>query len=221
MNNGIIKKYYEKQGAQYGINSLRRKKMLGLILEEGVEKKRILDIGCATGYVGKELKRENNILAGVDISEANLAEAKKYYDETCLMDVESDGWPQNLLQNPFDIVIAGEITEHLFDQDGFLQKVKKVMKPEGRFILTTPNFLLWNNRIRILLGQYGMKEMYNDKSHIHLLSYRGFQEKIRNAGYRNVREDNIWYPNYLEKIHRILPPNLFVFQTIIKLEKIR
>lgn len=213
-----MKQYYGARGLQYGMNSLRKKKLLQLIYEEGLENKRILDIGCATGFFGKELKRENNTVIGVDISEKLIDEAKKTLDEAYVLDIENEEWPKQFIENPFDIIICAEVIEHLFDQDAFLKKLKTIMKPEAKLIITSPNFLVWNNRIKMLIGRYGIKEVFNDMSHIHLLSYNGLLSKIKNAGFQIVAENHVWYPNWLEKIHYFLPPNLFVYQAIIKLQ---
>jgi len=41
--------------------------------------------------------------------------------------------------NCFDAVTAFELIEHLFDPDHFLKEVYRVLKPEGTFVLSTPN----------------------------------------------------------------------------------
>ncbi|MFA4872192.1 MAG: radical SAM protein [Patescibacteria group bacterium] len=213
-----IKKYYN-QVSDYGMNSLRRKKILSLagdkVAQAGV---RILDLGCASGYLAKELKRGDNFVAGLDISEKYAGELKEQLDFFAVMNVESDEWPMEFLDHKFDLIIMAEVLEHLFDQPGFLDKLKTILKPDGEIIISTPNFLLWNNRIRMLFGQYGEKEYFYDYGHIHLLSYDGLKKLISRAGYEITVENNIWYPNNLEKWLDYPPPNLFVFQSIFKIK---
>lgn len=218
MAENIIQQYYDQRGFGYGMNKLRKKKILELVLEEGIENKRILDLGCATGFFSKDLKKENNIVIGIDISEKLIDEAKKVLDEAYAMDIENNDWPKQLIENPFDIIICSELIEHLFDQESFLKKVRLVLKPNGKIIFTTPNFLIWNNRIKMLLGRYGLKEVFNDRSHIHLLSYKGLIAMISQAGFWVVGESHVWYPNWLEKFHKLIPPSLFVYQAIIKVQ---
>lgn len=55
--------------------------------------------------------------------------------------------------NMFDYVFAGEIIEHLYDTDFFMEEVRRVLKPNGIFILTTPNFLSFGRRIYYLFGK--------------------------------------------------------------------
>lgn len=213
-----IKRYYNETRVDYGINSLRRKKILNLAFKNDLSGKRILDIGCASGYLARELKRQDNFVAGIDISEKFADQLKKEIDYFSVLDVERGEWPDDFLKNKFDLIISAELLEHLFDQDNFLIRLKELLKPSGQIIITTPNFLIWNNRLRMLLGRYGAKEILFDEGHIHLLSYCGLKEKIKKCGFKIIGEDNIWYPNKLEKIKKFLPPNLFVFQTIIKIK---
>jgi len=213
----IIKKYYN-QITSYGMNSFRRKKILNLINIDNLKNKRILDMACASGYLARELKQSNNYVAAIDISEENISKVKHQIDKTVVLDIENEDWPTEFINNKFDIIIAGEIIEHLFDQENFLKKIKQLLKSDSILIMTTPNFLLWNNRLRMFFGQYGEKEVLYDKSHIHLLSYYGFKKLLEKSAFNIVAEDNIWYPNKLEKVKKFLPPNLFIFQSIFKLK---
>jgi len=70
----------------------------------------------------------------------------------------------------------------------------------------------------MLFGQYGEKEILYDQSHIHLLSYDGFKKLLAESGFKIMTQNNILYPNKLEKIKNFLPANLFVFQSIFKLK---
>lgn len=56
--------------------------------------------------------------------------------------------------NFFDLVFAGEIIEHIIDTDMFIRDIYRVTKPGGVLIITTPNLASFENRVRILFGQY-------------------------------------------------------------------
>jgi len=215
----IVKNYYNSK-TNYGMNSLRKKKILDLINIKELTNKKILDIGCASGYLSQELKQADNYVVGIDISATNLAKISSAIDKTLVLDIENDAWPESFTKNKFDVIIMAEIIEHLFDQDNLLKKLKQILQSSGFIILTTPNFLTWNNRLRMLFGKYGDKEILYDKSHINLLSYVGLKKKLNQHNFKIIQENNLWYPNYLEKIKNILPANLFVFQSIFKIKMI-
>ena len=214
----ILEKYYNNIDKKYGINSLRKKKILSLAALEDSSKSRIMDIGCAEGYLSAALKKPSNYVVGLDISEKNINEAKKVLDQAIVFDIESEDWPNDFIENKFDLIVCAEVIEHLFDQDGAIAKISKILKPDGRLIISSPNFLVWNNRLRILFGHYGAKEIFFDQGHIHLLSYNGLKDKFEKNGFQIVAEDNLWYPNNLEFFKLILPKNLFIYQSIICLK---
>lgn len=211
-----ISKYYNEVRTDYGINSLRRKKILSLLGE--TPGRRILDVGCASGYLAKDIKSRGHWVAGADVSGRYEQDLKSSLDDFSVLNIEEDVWPTGWRENRFDTVIAAEIVEHLFYPEKFFDNLKKILNPGGEIILSTPNFLVWNNRLRLLLGRWTDKEIFFDRGHIRLFSYQSIVGLIEKQGYKIIQADHVWYPNSLEKIHAALPPNLFVFQTIIKIK---
>jgi SAM-dependent methyltransferase len=53
-----------------------------------------------------------------------------------------------------DVVLAGEIIEHIVDTEGFLREIGRVLSPGGAVVLTTPNILWWKHRLELLAGRY-------------------------------------------------------------------
>jgi 2-polyprenyl-3-methyl-5-hydroxy-6-metoxy-1,4-benzoquinol methylase len=84
-----------------------------------------------------------------------------------------------------DTVFALEVLEHMVDTDRFLDECRRILKPSGWLILSTPNICGWRNRIRVPLGKYpeGLEyktfvhhvRLYNTPTLRTHLSERGFQ----------------------------------------------
>jgi len=53
-----------------------------------------------------------------------------------------------------DVVLAGEIIEHVVDTESFLREIHRVLRPGGATVLSTPNVLWWKHRVRALAGRY-------------------------------------------------------------------
>ncbi len=67
---------------------------------------------------------------------------------------ELDPWP-HIANATFDAVLLGEVIEHVLNHPaGLLGEVRRVLKPGGLLILTTPNPATLLNVIRILRGTY-------------------------------------------------------------------
>jgi SAM-dependent methyltransferase len=53
----------------------------------------------------------------------------------------------------FDLVFMGEIIEHIYDIEQCLKEMRRVLRPGGMLVLTTPNLAAWYNRILLLCGR--------------------------------------------------------------------
>jgi 2-polyprenyl-3-methyl-5-hydroxy-6-metoxy-1,4-benzoquinol methylase len=100
----------------------------------------VLDIACGTGYGSNFLRKAGaKEVFGVDVSAETIRFASLYYkkDEVSFFIADATGLPfENSI---FDVVISFETIEHLGKYRDFLIEVKRVLKPEGCLICSTPN----------------------------------------------------------------------------------
>lgn len=113
---------------------------------ELVRGKEVLDMGCVNhtldnrkGAVGRywlheHLKRTAKHVTGLDYEKEAIAKLKAEG-----FDVHAGDATNFDLGRQFDVIVAGEILEHITNAAGFLACVKKHLRPGGIFITTTPN----------------------------------------------------------------------------------
>lgn len=206
--------YYNKK-EQYSPSGERVRRVVQ-ILGDRIEGKKILDIGCGDGTMGKVLKEKGAIFFGTDISKKAVEKAAHVLDKAFVLDVE--GGDLSVIDGDFDVVIASEVIEHLFDPKNFLLNLKSRMKKDSALILTTPNFLMWTNRIKMLLGKFEYAETgFLDEGHIHFFTYDSLKKLLALTGFKIEEENHIIHPKIPHTIG-ILRPNLFAFQLIIKVK---
>lgn len=182
------RKYYSKNWKDYKnrvyfFDESRINKVFGLILAE--KKGRILDIGCLSGEFLVKLKQRGWKCHGIELSEAYKKALGSNLD-VIQHDVEKGiPFPNGF----FDIVYAGEIIEHLYETDGFLMEVRRVLKPNGKAIITTPNIACLTNRILLLFGKYPRYLEYSERGcgHIHLYNKGALKHQLRQRGFRIIR----------------------------------
>jgi 2-polyprenyl-3-methyl-5-hydroxy-6-metoxy-1,4-benzoquinol methylase len=129
------------------VTNLRLQKILAL----AGNSQRILDVGCYDGTIAKLLQNQGNTVVGIDISSSAVILAKKQGINAININIEESQIPDRL--GKFDVIIAGEIIEHIFDTDAFISKLHKALKPNGRLILTTPNLAGLGSRLSLLAGK--------------------------------------------------------------------
>ncbi|MDR1586355.1 MAG: class I SAM-dependent methyltransferase [Treponema sp.] len=96
---------------------------------------RILDIGCATGALLLYLHGRGWDVTGVEISpSAGYARDKRGLDVRSLP-LEECRFPGGA----FDVVLASHLIEHLNAPAAFVEEVHRLLRPGGRFFVTTPN----------------------------------------------------------------------------------
>lgn len=99
----------------------------------------VLDVACGVGYGSHMLSKNAKHVYGVDIDEETVKYAEQNYHGQNIkfevMDSKSIRYPDGF----FDAVVSFETIEHAPFPEIFLKEVKRVLKPNGLFILSTPN----------------------------------------------------------------------------------
>jgi len=158
------------------------------ILKHIEKGKVILDVGCGTGALGARIKKiQKNQVYGIDISPASLKKARQRLDKVYSIDIE------NNLRFPFknsffDVIIFGDVLEHVRNPEAVLLNAKKYIKRNGIMIISLPNIANWYYRLRLLLGIFDYaEEGIMDDTHVRFYTLKTAKELIENAGLRIVR----------------------------------
>ncbi len=125
--------------------------------------RRVLDLGCRDGTLTQRYVA-GNIVTGVDIDAQalSLAHARLGIATVCL-DLNREHLSFD--DCSFDIVVAGEVLEHLVDPAFAVGEVRRVMVPGGRFIGSVPNSFHWRARLAFVVGR-----SIEDPNHLHHFS---------------------------------------------------
>lgn len=123
------------------------------------QSKVVLDFGCGTGY-GSYLLHEKGArkVVGVDISKDAIDYCNSNYKANNL-EFKSDDCTKCQLQNStFDIIVSFEVIEHLKMVDCFLSEVKRLLKKNGLFVVSTPNKLTYQGSNKFHVTEYTEQE---------------------------------------------------------------
>ena len=103
----------------------------------------VLDIGCGAGYGTAELARSALSAVGIDIAPQAVAYSRDHYAQPNLSFVAASATALPFAASAFDFVTAFEVIEHLADWRGLLAEARRVLRPEGVFLVSTPNKLYY------------------------------------------------------------------------------
>lgn len=112
------------------------------------------------------------------------------------------------IDSKFDVVFAGELIEHLSNQGLFLNSVKKVLKPNGRLIITTPNAFSLQRLIPVITRLTNNPNINQEHVLFHtpktletLLTRNGFSVETVGYAHYPVKQKNL-----KQKVVRLLCP---------------
>ena len=173
-------------------------KVFALVMPHVRAGARVVDVGAGEGYfstmigdrVSAELGRSPaSVLAACDL----FPQYFRYEGVTC-DPINADGslpYPDGA----FDVACSLEVIEHIKDQFAFTRELYRIVKPGGVVIVSTPNVLNLNSRVRYLHSGFTVlfdplllssDDPRHTAGHINPVPYYYLAYQLRRAGFRSV-----------------------------------
>lgn len=176
-----------------------RQKSFGLFKKLNPEGRplKLLDIGCDDGTFALRLKSLGYDVTGLEISRAGVAQTRKKGIKAFVGSAEKS-FP--VAKGSFDAAYAGDIIEHLYDTDFFIEEVMTALKQGGIFVVTTPNLASLSNRVRLLLGKLPIGSEIrlgrDNAGHIRNYTFPALEQQLREHNFSIVKKlsSNIIFP---------------------------
>ncbi len=195
-------------------------RLLSLTLADGPRD--VLDVGCSSGYLAAPLAAAGARVIGIELDPDAAEAARAYCADVLVGDVESMELP--LEPASFDAIVCGDLVEHLRDPWMALGRLRPLLRPDGRLVLSTPNVANWAMRLSLLGGRWRYTDRgILDRTHTHLFTRKTLAETVDAAGYRVVELDytapvpRIGTPAVERAAHAIarVRPSLFAYQFVL------
>ena len=128
---------------QGNLRAVTKGKLIGrALVPKATRGQTALDVGCREGIQTRWLEGKGYTVTSIDIQPA--------YGHALVVDVDD---PLPFKANSFDLVWCSEVIEHLRRPSTSIQEMRRVLKPGGTMIITTPNSRCWVYRV---LGMFGL-----------------------------------------------------------------
>lgn len=142
---------------QYELRYVTKGKLIAYQLVSPLSGGKALDLGCRDGYWAEQLKKKGYDVTAVDI--------EPHYSGAIRVDA-NERLP--FRDNEFDLVWCAEVIEHLADPGFTINECRRVLRPGGTLMMTTPNRGFWLFRF---LGWMGILPRIVNEDHHHFLSF--------------------------------------------------
>jgi 2-polyprenyl-3-methyl-5-hydroxy-6-metoxy-1,4-benzoquinol methylase len=147
----------------------------------------VLDVGCATGYLGEALAARRCRTWGLDQDAGAVSLAEPWYEEVKAIDLEECDelpWPAQF----FDVVLAADVLEHLRDPQAALRLLRRSIRPGGLLIVSLPNVAHLSVRLPLLLGRFDYRSTgILDETHVRLYTFKTAHELVDSCGFEVER----------------------------------
>jgi len=149
-NRNFYSKIFEKESERY--YRIQEKKIrIVTSLFEKQRGGRILDVGCADGFISTFIAKKTEAkIYGLDISRKAVSMAIRKGITAKVVNIDTEAFPFE--KESFDAVFCGDVLEHVYDTENLLRKINRVLKMNGHLIISIPNIASWYNRGFLLLG---------------------------------------------------------------------
>jgi 2-polyprenyl-3-methyl-5-hydroxy-6-metoxy-1,4-benzoquinol methylase len=130
----------------------------------------------------------NCIVTGIEIDPKAAECARAHCREVYIRDLNAPDWTVGLPPGAFDVVLFGDVLEHLIDPTGALLGVKELMISNGTVVVSLPNVVHWGTRLKLLCGQFDYESAGTlDHTHLRFFTVRTGRELLQSAGYQVKR----------------------------------
>ncbi|MEE8346399.1 MAG: methyltransferase domain-containing protein, partial [Dehalococcoidia bacterium] len=155
-----------------------------LILLTG-QNKRVLEIGPSTGYISQALQQRGCTVTGLEIDPVAAEEAAQFCERMVVADAEKIDLASTFQDQKFDVVMLGDVLEHMVDPLSVLVAVRGLLRPKGYAVISIPNMAHGSVRLRLLNGEFRYRDTgLLDITHLRFFTAETLEELLRDAGYR-------------------------------------
>lgn len=175
----IEEMYHSKKENYFSLErDLFKNKITGINLH-------ILDIGCGYGVLGAYFKNvQNCYVAGIEINSLAFTEAKKKLDFVVNGNVENIKLPFS--EEFFDIVIMGDVLEHLVNPISVLNKVNPLLKENAKIHISVPNIRNWKVLKKLLFNDLWEYQEWGilDETHLRFFTKSSLQNLLKKNNFK-------------------------------------
>lgn len=195
-----------------------------LLLEQIPKQTKVLEIGTASGYLGEYLIHEKKCeVWGVEPAQELYNDATKCsYTKLYNLSGEELFKIPELVGEKFDVILLGDVLEHMINPRLMLNELRKLLKSDGKMLISLPNIAHYSTRWQLLTGHFDMQDGgILDQNHLRFFTLKTMKELIESSGLRieKARPSSGYIERFgLNKLFGIGRKILFAWPTLFSVQ---
>ena len=155
-----------------------------LVLLTGRDKK-VLEVGPATGYITKALSERGCHVTCIETDPVAAEIASSFCERMIVGSIEEIDLPATFEDERFDVVMFGDVLEHLLDPEAVLVRVVSLLNPDGYVVASIPNVAHASIVLNLMAGEFKYTDLgLLDKTHLRFFTRSSIETMFRESGYR-------------------------------------
>ncbi|MBD2024950.1 glycosyltransferase [Leptolyngbya sp. FACHB-711] len=148
------------------------------------ENRKVIDFGCATGYLARLLNARGCQVTGLEINADAAKIAEQYCERVIVADLDYTTLLEILPNEKFDVAIFGDVLEHLRNPWDVLREVRNILTENGFVVASIPNVAHGAVRLALLSGKFQYEPLgLLDNTHLRFFTYETVVELFEESGY--------------------------------------
>jgi 2-polyprenyl-3-methyl-5-hydroxy-6-metoxy-1,4-benzoquinol methylase len=155
-----------------------------MIVELVGHDKTVLDVGAATGYVAELLGERGCKVTGIEVDPDAARKAEEHCERVITGDIENLDLQAELGEASFDVIVFGDVLEHLKEPLEVLKRFKPFLSPEGYVVASIPNVAHGSVRLALLQGKFRYQSLgLMDDTHLRFFTRETVEQMFTDAGF--------------------------------------
>lgn len=154
-----------------------------LVFELVGRDRRVLDVGCSTGYLGTALAGRGCVVDGVEIDPEAARLAREHLHAVMEVDLDNEDLAKALPGRQYDCIVFADVLEHLRNPRAVLESAISLLAPDGEVVISVPNVTHGSVRLALLQGRWDYRDTgLLDRTHIRFFTHESILDLVRESG---------------------------------------
>jgi 2-polyprenyl-3-methyl-5-hydroxy-6-metoxy-1,4-benzoquinol methylase len=163
--------------------------------------KRVLEAGCASGHVSEKLSAQGCTVVGIEVDASVVDPARQWLERIIVGNLEDPSPWRELDDELFDVVLFGDVLEHLRDPLSTLRESLKYLTSSGIVVISVPNIAHADVKIALINGRFPYSDDgLLDRTHISFFTKESLLKLVKDAGLIEVEIFRVTLPVFHTEI---------------------